>query len=511
MLMKNNNLCRIMSFIIIFMTIFSAFPIISVKAETPKKVKIGLFYGENAKDYYTVSSEDGVSISLSNDESTSLIFADSSISSVTVKKNTFFSLEHSRIYPDMETAMQKVDELKAEGEDAFCSVSGNIYSVRTGLYSTFEEAQEASIGFGNSVVAPTSSGILVFVGDDIKIAVDDIGRHAEIAAISGNISLNSVPYRGAIRFLRSNGNDMAAVNVLGLEEYLYSVVPKEVSASWNEEVLKAQAVAARTFTITNLNKFKKYGFNLDNTTASQVYGGVGAEHPRTTAAVDATKGEIVLYDGKPASIYYHATSGGRTANSEDVWSTALPYLRSVEDVFENPDEATSARWSVTFTKEELKTALAARGIDLGDIEDVTVEHSDGRAIKLTFIGTKGSKTYSKDNIRVPLSLKSTNFVLIKSGDKTETEPFLDSFENKSENALKTIGAYVSGLAEKLIEKSEKLSASQEPKPASFTFSGGGWGHGVGMSQWGAKGMADNGFTYKEILTHYFTGVQVDIY
>jgi len=511
MLTANNKFFRIISFIIVLMITFSVFPIITVKAQTPEKVKIGLFYGQSAKDYYTVSSEDGFTISLADDENSTLVFTDSSISSLTVKKNTFFSTEYPQIFPDAQTALQKVSELRAEGKDAYCAVSGSIYTVRVGTYSTFEEAQASSPGFGNNTVKYTSTGVLILSGDVITIAVDDINRNTEIASVSGNISLNSVPYRGAIRFVRSNGNDMAAINVLGLEEYLYSVVPKEVSASWNEEVLKAQAVAARTFTITNLNKFKNYGFNLDNTTASQVYGGVNAEHPRTTAAVDATKGEIVLYDGKPASIYYHATSGGKTANSEDVWSAALPYLRSVEDPYENPDEASYARWSVTYTKEELKTILSSRGVEIGDIIDVTVKHSDGRAVQLTFIGTSGSKTYSKDNIRVPLSLKSTNFVLTKESPDEKTKQFFADYGNKGDTSLDSIGSFASSYAEKVIEKSDASSSPQEVKSSSFTFSGGGWGHGVGMSQWGAKGMADNGFTYKEILTHYFTGVQVDIY
>jgi len=511
MLMANNNFCRILSFITIFIIALLIFPTALVNAVAPEKVKIGLFYGQSAKDYYTVSSEDGFTISLADDENSSLVFTDSSISSLTVKKNTFFSTEYPQIFPDAETALQKANELRAEGIDAYCSVSGNIYTVRVGTYSTFEEAQSTSIGFGNNTVKYTSTGVMILSGDTIIIAVDDINRHAEIASVSGSISLNSVPYRGALRFVRSSGNDMAAINVLGLEEYLYSVVPKEVSASWNEEVLKAQAIAARTFTITNLNKFKNYGFNLDNTTASQVYGGINAEHPRTTAAVDATRGEIVLYDGKPANIYYHATSGGKTANSEDVWSASLPYLRSVEDPYENPDEATYARWSVTYTKEELKNILSSRGVEIGDIKDVSVKYSDGRAVQLTFVGTSGSKTYSKDNIRVPLSLKSTNFVLTKQSPETEPKQFFADYGNSGKNRFNSIGNFISSYAGKLSEKTGTSSASQEAEPLTFTFSGGGWGHGVGMSQWGAKGMADSGFTYKEILTHYFTGVQVDIY
>lgn len=509
--MANKKLYAVFSFLIILIILAVSFPYVQTYASTPQKVKIGLFYGTGAKDSYTVTTQDGINVALANDDGSVSVFTDSSISNVTVKKNTYFSAEYNQIFPDFQSASEKANELRAEGQTAYCSVTGNIYSVRVGTYATFEEAQAASPVFGNTTVKYPSKGVLILHGDEILIATDDANRYTEISGISGNISLNSVPYRGAIRFIRNDANDMAAVNVLGLEEYLYSVVPKEVSASWNEEVLKAQAVAARTFTVTNLNKFAKYGFNLDNTTASQVYGGVNAEHSRTTAAVDATKGEIVLYDGKPASIYYHATSGGRTANSEDVWTAALPYLRSVEDSYENPAEATYARWDVTFTKEELKNTLSGRGVNIGEIEDVTVKYSDGHAIELTFKGTSGSKTYTKDNIRVPLSLKSTNFTLIKNGGKAEPKYYFTNYAALSKNKLNSVGGFASAYAGKLATNNGGVAAVTQSEPISYTFSGGGWGHGVGMSQWGAKGMADNGFNYKEILTHYFTGVQVDIY
>ena len=486
-------------------------PFTNAEASTPEKIKIGLYYGSGANDSYTISSQDGITISLANDQNSSAIFTDSKISSMTVKKNTYFSTEYAGLFPDSDSAFAKVEDLRAQGYDAYCSVKGGIYSVRIGLYATFEEAQASAPNLGTYAVQFTSTGVLFLSGEDVIIAVDGVDSFPEVAPISGNISINSVAYRGSLRFLRSSGNDMAAINVLPLEEYLYSVVPKEVSASWNEEVLKAQAVAARTFTITSLNKFAKYGFNLDNTTASQVYGGVDAEHPRTTAAVDATKGEIVLYNGAPASIYYHASSGGRTANSEDVWSSALPYLRSVEDPYENPKEATHGKWEISYTKEELKSALAQRGVNIGDIVDVVTEYSDGHATKLTFVGTNGSKSYTKDNIRVPLSLKSTNFTLTKSGKLPEKSILSKVFPSaRAGKSLASIGKNTANHSKALANSfgsSEIFSGSAKD----YTFTGGGWGHGVGMSQWGAKGMADNGFTYKEILTHYFTGVQVETY
>lgn len=499
---------KLISFILILIFTLLMFPNYNVNASPPKEIKIGLFYGNKAKDSYNIETPGGISVMLTNDGGTTPIFTDSTITAVTVKKNIYYSALCVDTFKTADEAINKANELRASGFDAYGAFSGNAYTVQIGLYTTIEEAQAFASSIGAEVVSPTQTGILIFTDSIAKFAVCYPASFLEIGALGGNISLNSVPYRGVMRFVRDSGNDMAAINVLPLEEYLYSVVPKEVVASWHEEALKAQAVAARTYTITNLNKFSQYGFNLDDTVASQVYGGMNAEHPRTTAAVDATNGEIVLYDGKPASIYYHSSSGGRTANSEDVWSAALPYLRSVEDPYENPDEATNGKWSVTYTKDELKNVLSQKGIDIGDIVDVTAEYSDGRAVKLTFYGTNGSKTYTKDNIRASIGLKSTNFELIKNANNNASHLLANAFKNNENNiVMNNLGMLTSAISKKLLPANNSQSVLAD----SFTFTGGGWGHGIGMSQWGAKGMADNGFTYKDILTHYFTGVQVETY
>ncbi len=516
MLMINKKTA--VSLFVILTVLFSIFTI-PAKAQMPEKVKIGLFYGSGAKDSYAISSESGLRAFLANDEDSIKFFSSEALTEATVKKNNYYSTECTDVFTDFGSAQLKADELCSNGFDAYVSVCGSNYTVRIGTFATLDEAKAASGQYGTYPIEITKTGVLVLKGDKIVFAFDDSNKHLELTSRSGNIKINSVAYRGAMRFVRASGNDMAAINVLPLEEYLYSVLPKEVSASWNEEALKAQAVVARTFTITNINKFKDYGFNLDNTTASQVYGGVGVEDERTTKAVDATCGEIVKYDGKPASVFYYSSSGGKTSNSEDVWTAALPYLRSVEDTYENPAEASYANWSVTFTKEQIKETLLAKGIDIGDILDIVAVYSDSeRAVNLTFVGTRGAKEYLKDNIRASLSLKSTNFKLIKGDTPSNLNVIDSSLKCSSVDFGKDVSVISANGTATLSKSPSLLSASGvstpkvSTKPAdSYTFTGGGWGHGVGMSQWGAKGMADNGFSYKEIITHYFSGVQVETY
>ena len=143
--------------------------------------------------------------------------------------------------------------------------------------------------------------------------------------------VNGKPYRGKIRVL-GDGKTLQVIDVLGLEAYLKGVVPAEMPSAWSPEALKAQAVAARSYALANLAKGKDYDLYAD--TRSQVYGGLDAEVPATNDAVDATKGEVVLYNGKVANTLFFSTSGGRTASAAETTGIAVPYLVSVADPYD---------------------------------------------------------------------------------------------------------------------------------------------------------------------------------
>lgn len=302
--------------------------------------------------------------------------------------------------------------------------------------------------------------------DDYNLGVNFTLTEGQIAIrpARGVISVNGVPYRGFILLKREANKPMTVINVVDIESYLYSVVGKEMSPSWNIEALKAQAVCARTFVFKNLGKYKSYGFDLCTTQASQVYGGINAEHPSTIRAVDETAYKVIRYNGKACEVFYFSSSGGITESVENVWGTAFQHLKSVEDPYENPNEATRYTWDKTFTKEEIKEILEKKSIKIGDITNVEVTETapSGRAVELTFTGTEGEYKALREKARTILSLSSQLYTVTPAEDNS-----------------------------------------------TYLFEGGGWGHAVGMSQWGAKAMADNGFTYKEILEFYFTDVEVE--
>jgi stage II sporulation protein D len=334
-------------------------------------------------------------------------------------------------------------------------------------------------------------------------------------------------YRGNALLYNYSGVAFNLINELDLEQYVYGVVPREVSPSWNAEALKAQAVAARTYAVKNVGKHKKYGFDLCADTDCQVYGGFNAEDPRSNKAVDDTKGKIIYYNNKAIDAVFFATSGGSTEDSVNVWGTDIPYLKGVDDSLE-PQKLPLKTWKKTFNLENLKSILSARKIDIGDITDLKVDEfsKNGRALSVTFVGTKGTKTYKKDNIRAALGLYSTYFTIQKTGNSSQPTDSIDkiyiaSGDSKVVEAGKSVNILGQDSSEDNVTLNGKTIISdnqtktignedevQQNGKVTFIINGKGNGHGVGMSQNGAKGMADSGKDYVTILKHYYTGVEV---
>ena len=302
-------------------------------------------------------------------------------------------------------------------------------------------------------------------------------------------------YRGAIRVMKSPQRwGLTVVNVVPVEEYLYGVVGKEMPPSWHREALKAQAVAARTYAISHKNYFASRGFDMTDDTSSQIYAGINGESPSVIAAVDATRGEILTYGGKPIDAFFCSTAGGWTENSENVWGSRIPYLRGVSD---DSSRMPSYRWSVTTTPEKLAANLTAAGKGVGKVRSITLSPlgkrpmavSDrgvsGRVLSMTVNGSAGSVRVTGNAFQSIYGLKSTLFDFSQGG----AVPDPDS-GRKGRSATMTVKAGVP-----------------------ITIYGYGWGHGLGMSQYGAYQMAqEHGSAdtyYRTILTHYYTGTRLE--
>ncbi|MBI2266152.1 MAG: SpoIID/LytB domain-containing protein [Armatimonadetes bacterium] len=287
-------------------------------------------------------------------------------------------------------------------------------------------------------------------------------------------------YRGSFRVRNERGR-LSVVNVLPLESYLYSVVGSEVSPDWPLESLKAQAVAARTYALWRMEENSQKIYDVVDTVADQVYNGYHWESSRIRQAVLATRGEVITHDGRPIKAYYHAACGGHTEDADYVFPDA-PFLKGV--ICEFCRNTPHFSWSRIFDAGRVRSVLAARGIRVGPILEIKPEShsSSGRVDTLAVVHSWGTRLVAGARFRMmlgPGTLKSTRFSIAPQG----------------------MYARSSG-------ETAHLPASRAGGRRTFRFSGRGWGHGVGMCQWGARGMANAGYTYRQILNHYYADQQI---
>lgn len=295
-------------------------------------------------------------------------------------------------------------------------------------------------------------------------------------------------YRGELELL-PKADGLTMVNIVNVEEYLYSVVPSEMPASWPEESLKVQAVAARTYTYYHLGRFAEEGFDLCDTVRCAAYNGITWENSKVRNAVNDTSGVIMTYEGKPINAVYSANSGGHTENVEDVWGFTLPYLKAVSTVKEESyssfplepadlkswlrDIPESYSFDLHFTNQShyrwerrISVKYLQERLKIGEIQDLKIEGrgKGGSVTALRVVGNQG-EIVLQSSLRSQLGgLRSNRFFL------------RPEYENGQ------IVAYV--------------------------FYGGGWGHSTGMDQVAAGGMGKSGYTYDKILKHFYTGIEL---
>jgi stage II sporulation protein D len=261
-------------------------------------------------------------------------------------------------------------------------------------------------------------------------------------------------YRGSL-VLIAHQDAIHVVNILDVEGYLRGVVPVESYPNWPVEALKAQAVAARSYALDRMAKRKAWAYDVRATTADQRYGGLSVEHESTNTAVEASFGQVLIYGGELIAAYYHSCCGGRTADPRLELNDATSPLRSTKCGYCN--KAPVYQWKASASLADLAAAvgvpdlkgLALENIGLdGRVGRVLLHRSGGRAQALT------GQEFRVRLVRKKINLRSTRFKV--SGERNR-----------------------------------------------FVFEGQGFGHGVGLCQWGAKGMADEGHPYKVILGHYY--------
>lgn len=330
----------------------------------------------------------------------------------------------------------------------------------------------------------------------------------------GVLLVNGRGFRGTLETNADDDGDAIIVNTVDTGLYLASVVGSEEPASWEPEALAAQAIAARTYLATHLGRHDHY--DLEGDTRDQEYDGVGNEVRSTLRAVERTAGVVATYNGRPISALYSANAGGVTEDSENVFTNALPYLRSVpspaDEFAKNSSFGKSSwEWDREFTAPLLAEFMRVRGLDLGTPTKIEVvsKSATGRPLVTRVTGTRGSRDLRMEQARFYFGLKSNLFTPMslppqqewvnpRDTDRLRDMDILGATKVRS-NWDFTFDQY--GRRQGIVI-TEILFAL----PARFDFVGKGFGHSVGMSQWGAQGMALGGASAEQILKHYYTGI-----
>ena len=473
------------------------------------------------------------------------------ISSIAVGE---FHLELPGVYGSFAEAQAMASQYPG----GFAAWIGGAYYARIGNYTTRDGAAAAqsallaqgvytelrgTSAYGVSVVI-TGTNTILFQYDDngggTGLGVEPVQTSGEKCTTWSKGYL----YNGGFRFERIGGGKLTVVNIVGFEEYIEGVVATEMSDSWPIEALKAQAVAARSYAVSLGSKHSGHHFDICDSTDCQAYTGQTSTGNNTRAAVEQTAGLGCVYNGRPAQTFYYSSNGGASESISNVWGSnqsLYPYLAGVTDSYEAGAKVNNY-WERTFTSAQLAARVLTGYNVSGSIvsASVTAYTDTGNPKTVTFTDGAG-KNYTVSSAKVfsSLGLPSFRFGFAGGGGTSQTQPTapqtpaggitingsaavngvsgLYAIDGNGNIAALGGDVYVitdSGTAQlgqgggQTAGPSMEWSASAALVNGSLTFAGRGWGHNIGMSQFGAKAMAEQGMTYQQILQFYYTGITV---
>lgn len=412
------------------------------------------------------------------------------------------------------------------------------YQVRVGAYLDSASAQAArtSLGLTDAQVAGTSgSGVSVVETGSSRILFQFDSTAGLYLAVRPGLDdgtktetiFRSNVYYGSFQYRRSGG-DLTVVNVLPMEDYVQGVILSEMVATWPVEALKAQAVCARTYGYRKILQggHSSSGFDICSGVHCQAYRGIAGMTDNSRRAVEETYGEYIWYNGTLTEPVYFNSDGGATESAVNVWTEDVPYLQGKMDPYEAAvaGQIEKYSWTVTYTRQELTDLLNSKGYANSGIVAVSTKTSPtGNVVSITFTDSSGKTfTRTKEACRTFLGLRSQRYTISGGSVSGGGTAY---YVNQGDTISSLNGAYaidgsgsVSSIGETVytIDGSGTIALVTGGAASSgttstgnvFTFTGSGWGHSVGMSQWGANAMAQVGYTYRDILQFYYTGIEV---
>lgn len=334
---------------------------------------------------------------------------------------------------------------------------------------------------GEAARAPEIRVLVLESGDPFEVSSTRVSHRIGIASRAGEVEVDGRAvgaryfaagegpwrvdrhrYRGRIELIAAAGV-VQVVNHVELEDYVAATVGGEMPASWPEQALFAQAVATRTYALHHRERRSRHAFDVRATEASQVYQGLDTESPATRRAADETRGEILTHRSRPILAAFHSTAGGRTASASEVWGEAVPYLGSVD--VEHEEDAPFTYWRQPVERRALEALFESMGAGLGPLRSLEVD------------------------------------------ERTESGRVERLIAEGRDRRVFVRGDHLKSLVERLDLHSTLFDVRRTSE--GFAFVGSGHGHGVGMSQWGARELARRGATYPRILARFYPGARLE--
>lgn len=353
------------------------------------------------------------------------------------------------------------DFLTVSGEKIRVAVLKGVRDLKIGGVSRAEAG-----GSSLDVQASKDNPLSVVLDETGALTINGSKISGSVASFFPNneetLYLNGRPFRGKIEVMKEQ-KALLVVNELPLELYVAGIINNEISSKWPMEAVKAQAVIARTYALYQKKKKGSELYHLEGTVAGQVYSGSQVEDELSFQAVHETLGEALEYNGEIALTVYHSNGGGVTEDAKNVWGKDFPYLKSVKSQFD--EDSPNCYWVLIISQQSVESALRGAGYSVYELREITPLYKtpSNRITRLRVRGGNGDIEISGEDLRKAVGyekLKSTMFTLELAG-------------------------------------------------GSFVFKGKGAGHGVGLSQWGAKGMAEKGYSYGDILKHFYPGTKLE--
>jgi stage II sporulation protein D len=532
--------------------IFCFFILLSSPAWAEQMIRIGLYYNSSLRTNAvlhsaSLSNPDGFTLSLLLTDPVLLPLTHTQANLAPLARRGMIQIAAGSSADEILAAAR---EVSSRGLKAYLVYREDGTNLPYKVWVEETLAAVKALGYPGAFAADTQGNLLVLnpsarepgviVDGRVGLGLAPVGQSpTRLVAAPGHPTRH---YEGVFELTVTNGR-LGIVNILNLENYLFGVVPFEMSDNWPIEALKAQAVAARSYALANLNKHRELGFDLcDSPACCQKYAGFVERFVNSRQAVAETAGRVARFNGQVAELFYHSNSGGFTENSEDVWLKAVPYARAVPDPLSIDDSLVAhllarpennsefpARWQRFFRREELEATLRqTAGLNVGTILAISSQSLSvgGRHTSLVVQGTAGEAQIERNRIRAAFGLRRAN---PQGNDIRDPLPSTMFDVNPQHHSIHVIGAG-RVVQETQVNGDIYLATPDGPKPLAtldvhlfngpqnravsripigFNFVGRGWGHGVGMSQWGAFEKARRGFTYKQILNFYFQGIIIE--